>query len=207
MSRTEGKICSWNDDRGFGFITPHDGGEKIFLHISAFGNRTRRPMVNDSVTFRVAYDKQHRPHAERVTYSGGDAGNGKSLNLIRAMVIATSYGFLVYGLAVKGRLPLPMIYVIAVASFLAFVLYAWDKFSATRSLQRTSESTLHILGLVGGWPGALIARHLFRHKSSKQPFIRTFWITVVLNSAAVTWLLTPEGQRQANVLMSLLNRG
>jgi len=47
--RTKGKITSWNDEKGFGFITPNSGGKRVFVHIKAFGNRNRRPEVNQTV--------------------------------------------------------------------------------------------------------------------------------------------------------------
>jgi uncharacterized membrane protein YsdA (DUF1294 family) len=48
--------------------------------------------------------------------------------------------------------------------------YAADKSAAEQGRWRTSESTLHAVALVGGWPGALVARRVFRHKTRKQPF-------------------------------------
>ena len=30
----KGKICQWKDEKGFGFIQPENGGEKLFFHIS-----------------------------------------------------------------------------------------------------------------------------------------------------------------------------
>ena len=44
-----------------------------------------------------------------------------------------------------------------------------------------SESTLHVVRLACGWPGALLAQQLLRHKSSKPSFQSTYWATVVLN--------------------------
>lgn len=44
-----------------------------------------------------------------------------------------------------------------------------------------SESKLHLVALLGGWPGGFIARHKLRHKTIKQPFRFIFWCTVVLN--------------------------
>ncbi|HBH72150.1 MAG TPA: hypothetical protein DDY43_01605 [Synechococcales bacterium UBA10510] len=44
-----------------------------------------------------------------------------------------------------------------------------------------AQPQLHLLALLGGWPGGLIARHKLRHKTIKQPFRFIFWCTVVLN--------------------------
>jgi uncharacterized membrane protein YsdA (DUF1294 family) len=52
---------------------------------------------------------------------------------------------------------------------------------------------LHLIALAGGWPGALLAQKVLRHKSSKQSFQVVFWVTVLLNCAALSWLLTPAG--------------
>ena len=68
------------------------------------------------------------------------------------------------------------------------LVYRADKAAAEAGRWRTSEVTLHLLALVGGWPGALVARHLFRHKTTKQPFVLVFWLTVVANCGALVWL-------------------
>jgi len=51
--RFEGKLDKWNDDRGFGFITPTRGGEPVFVHISAFARDGRRPQLGELLTFEV----------------------------------------------------------------------------------------------------------------------------------------------------------
>jgi uncharacterized membrane protein YsdA (DUF1294 family) len=48
---------------------------------------------------------------------------------------------------------------------------------------------LHFVGLIGGWPGALLAQGMFRHKSKKMEFQSVFWVTVVFNCAGLAWLL------------------
>ncbi len=68
-------------------------------------------------------------------------------------------------------------------------LYAWDKRAAMQARSRIPEQTLHLLALSGGWPGAMLARPLFRHKTRKQPFTGIFWCTVLLNLAMVAALL------------------
>jgi uncharacterized membrane protein YsdA (DUF1294 family) len=72
-------------------------------------------------------------------------------------------------------------------------MYALDKSAAKNGAWRTQESTLHLLSLAGGWPGALIAQQKLRHKSKKQTFRAVFWVTVLLNCGAFAWLFTPNG--------------
>ena len=66
-------------------------------------------------------------------------------------------------------------------SLVAFVAYGFDKRAAKRGAPRTSESALLTMGFVGGWPGALVAQQLFRHKTRKRSFRRAFWFSVVVN--------------------------
>jgi uncharacterized membrane protein YsdA (DUF1294 family) len=69
------------------------------------------------------------------------------------------------------------------------LLYAFDKSAAANNRWRTPENTLHFVGFLGGWPGALVAQDVFRHKSRKAEFQYVFWLTVVLNCGALAWLL------------------
>ena len=68
--------------------------------------------------------------------------------------------------------------------------YGADKSAAVRRSWRTSESALHTIALVGGWPGALVARRVLRHKTAKQPFRTIFWGTVIINCMALAWLVS-----------------
>ena len=73
-------------------------------------------------------------------------------------------------------------------SLAAFMAYAFDKSAAVSGRWRTAENTLHLFALAGGWPGALLAQQLLRHKTSKPGFVGVFWITVALNVAVfVGW--------------------
>ncbi|RYV03809.1 DUF1294 domain-containing protein [Shewanella sp. OPT22] len=71
---------------------------------------------------------------------------------------------------------------------ISFVFYAWDKFQAKKGRWRISEKYLHALSLVGGWFGALLAQHYFRHKTSKVSFRRMFWLTILMNIAGLIWI-------------------
>lgn len=64
--RIEGKLTKWNDDRGFGFIEPTQGGQEIFVHISSFPKETQRPKLNELLTFEVEVSKEGKKHAVRV---------------------------------------------------------------------------------------------------------------------------------------------
>ncbi len=76
------------------------------------------------------------------------------------------------------------------ASALCFALYAIDKQAAIHGRDRISESTLLSLGFVGGWPGAIVAQQLFRHKTSKLTFRIRFWLSVIANVAIFAWATT-----------------
>jgi uncharacterized membrane protein YsdA (DUF1294 family) len=76
-----------------------------------------------------------------------------------------------------------------VMSAVTFAVYAWDKSAARQQRWRTPEATLHLLALLGGWPGAIVAQRTLRHKTRKQPFRAIFWLTVVANCVATVWLL------------------
>lgn len=64
--RIEGKLTKWNDDRGFGFITPTQGGPEVFMHISALPKDGHRPKVGERVTFEIEVDKQGKKRATHV---------------------------------------------------------------------------------------------------------------------------------------------
>jgi cold shock CspA family protein len=68
--RIKGKITKWNDEKGFGFLKPSTGDKEVFVHISEFNNRNRRPKLNELVTYSLATDKQGRPRAVHATLPG-----------------------------------------------------------------------------------------------------------------------------------------
>ena len=85
--------------------------------------------------------------------------------------------------ALYWQVPRPVALAYWGMSLLCFAVYAWDKFAARAGRWRTQENTLLLLGLLCGWPGAVLAQQLLRHKVSKDAFRRAFWATVVLNGA------------------------
>lgn len=70
-------------------------------------------------------------------------------------------------------------------SIICFVAYGLDKQLAVNGSRRISESTLHLLALLGGWPGGIVGQRHFRHKTSKLSFLIEFWLVVLLHVALV----------------------
>jgi uncharacterized membrane protein YsdA (DUF1294 family) len=70
---------------------------------------------------------------------------------------------------------------VAAASGITFLIYRHDKKRAESGGWRTPEATLHLLELLGGWPGAFLAQRLLRHKTSKRSYQVSFWIIVALH--------------------------
>ncbi|TDR52710.1 uncharacterized membrane protein YsdA (DUF1294 family) [Halomonas ventosae] len=89
------------------------------------------------------------------------------------------------------------------ASLAAVILYGVDKAAARRGDRRIRESTLQLVALVGGWPGALLARRWFRHKTRKQPFGIILWGCAALNLGLVAWLATADAAAGLRQLASL----
>lgn len=96
--------------------------------------------------------------------------------------------------AALWHVPAVLALVYLVGSLACCVAYALDKSAARAGRWRISEKTLLMLGLVGGWPGAIVAQQVLRHKTSKPSFRLDFWATVVLNIAAFVLLVSPLGR-------------
>ncbi|HOX66537.1 MAG TPA: cold shock and DUF1294 domain-containing protein [Burkholderiaceae bacterium] len=185
--RFDGKLRSWNDERGFGFIEPTQGGDEIFVHIKAFPPGTGRPVVGLPLSFEVELGPQGKKRARSVefirTRSPGRRTRSESpAPWTPARVLAIPAFVLLYAFVASQWSVKPVVAVAyLLASLLAFMAYALDKSAALQGRWRTPESTLHLFSLACGWPGALMAQQLLRHKSSKPGFRSTYWGTVALN--------------------------
>lgn len=188
-----GRIVNWRDDKGYGFVKPVDGGPEVFLHISAFTPRRIRPEGNELVRYELVRDARGRPQAVSVTFVGGGKRNSRvQRNPVPLLLVLAFFGSLA-ALVVTNRIPVMLVGVYAAACLITFIAYAHDKSAAKRGNWRTSEETLLLFGLVGGWPGGLLAQGVLRHKSRKIECMIPFWVTVVLNVIGLWWLTTPQG--------------
>lgn len=185
-------VTRWQDDRGFGFITPAGGGSPVFAHVSEFP-ANRRPRTGEAVTFRVSRDDEHRLRASRVQYLHSGA---RKRPAPRGVPVAGAVAVAFVGaLAVLAQLRLVPVWILGLEVALiaaTFLLYRADKAAAMKGAHRVSESTLHLVSVFGGWPGALLAQQFYRHKTRKQPFRTTFWLTVALNCAVLAWVAFGE---------------
>ena len=86
-----------------------------------------------------------------------------------------------------AELPAFVFWTYLAASVVAFVVYAVDKSAAAGGRRRVPESTLHLLAWLGGWPGALVAQQVVRHKTQKVAFQIVFWLTVAAHCGAIAW--------------------
>src|SRR6185369_815210 len=185
--RHQGKITEWRDDRGFGFITPKGGGQKVFVHVKSFSNRRRRPLGNEFVGYELVSNQKDRPRAENVVFMNDSltipAEHGAGAFLLPGLFL-----LFVAAAVFAGQLPLFVLGLYLVASAVSFLLYKHDKSAAEKGRWRTKENTLHVFSLIGGWPGAFVAQKLLRHKSSKESFRNLFWATVVINCVGLSWV-------------------
>lgn len=195
--RYQGRITEWRDDKGFGFITPNGGGERVFVHIRSIPSASRRPAINQLVDFERTVDEKGRPNASKVQYArvGKKTAATPPARHLPAWPIALSFLGAVATLVYLGKLPMLVLAVYGAASVVAFGMYARDKYAAQRGQWRTPESTLQLLAIAGGWPGALVAQQQLRHKSSKASFLFVFRGAVLVNLVGLGWLLTTDGAR------------
>lgn len=197
--RFEGTLTSWDDERGFGRIESTQGGEPIFVHVSAWPRGRGRPQLNQLVTFEVEIGpKGKRAHSVQFSHVRRPSSRGARANQAEwgtATLFAVPAFLVAYvAVAVVWKLPLWVAGLYLLLSAAAFLAYAADKSAASSRSWRTPERTLHVLALAGGWPGALLAQQFLRHKSAKREFRRVFWATVLLNVLGLVLLASPLGQ-------------
>ncbi len=192
--RFTGTLKTWNDERGFGFLEPTQGGQEIFVHIKAFPSGTGRPAVGQVLSFEVEIRADGKKKATAVQYPvrreqrpSPRVESSAPWTLPRVLAIPAFLGIYAFTVWRWGFSP-PVMLAYFGLSLVTVLAYALDKSAAVSGRWRTAEQTLHFLSLAGGWPGALVAQQLLRHKTSKHSFVYAYWFTVSLNVGAfVAW--------------------
>lgn len=211
--RYQGKITDWKDELGYGFVSPNgDGalntsGKRAFVHIKNFSNSSARPNNGDFITYELDTDKNQRLFAKNIAFSGHkktqnsprkNSSLGVKFSIIFCVFLAIS--------VLAGKLPLVVLEIYGILSAITFANYALDKSAAQKGRWRTAESQLHLLSLIGGWPGAVLAQKVLRHKSVKKAFQSVFYATVIINCAALAWLISSQsGTEFMNAIAGIAN--
>jgi uncharacterized membrane protein YsdA (DUF1294 family)/cold shock CspA family protein len=208
--RIQGTVIKWDDDRGFGFIKPDDGSSDLFFHIKGFHRLAGRPVMGQHVNFNIELQEDGKRRAWKVVPVEMELEDGERSEVRRAGLQTGRYSLLAIsifiaiaiGVWLLWKPPVEIAAIYLLMSTASIALYALDKGFAKANAWRIPEGTLHLLSLLGGWPGALIAQQMLRHKSAKAPFLRIFWVIVGVNTAAFIAICSPAG---TELLLNLLN--
>lgn len=208
MESEIGTVTTWNDEKGFGFITPKSGEKQIFIHVNEFSKEHKRPIQGLSVSFNRKTDPRGRNYAVNVyPLKGHKKVDKANAQLLFSIIFSSTFFVIIAILVAINKLPIIIIGAYIILSLVAFGMYKKDKSAAEWDEWRTPESTLHLISLIGGWPGALIAQNKLRHKSKKLSFKVAYWATVMINCGTLAWLLTPDGSVKFNQLIQIIHFG
>lgn len=103
VMRTHGTLARWNEDRGFGFIAPAQGGDELFVHVSAFPRDGQRPRPGELLSFETESGRDGKPKAVRVMRPGQLTSPTPRRRHVRARpnrakeLVGTIFGLLVMG--------------------------------------------------------------------------------------------------------------
>ncbi len=222
MLEQSGVIDSWDDQKGFGFISTASG-KKVFFHISAVRG-AHRPQQGEPVFFQSGTDKQGRASAThvrsadlaidnpRIRTKPRDNAKKENSSATKTLKPGRKYRLLEHDipwaklvlllvLPLGGAFNLTIEYgaswvfpIYLIASLLAYYFYWDDKRRAKRNEWRITEANLQFWSLIGGWPGAFIAQQQFRHKTKKLSFQMVFWLIVIAHQLLWFDWLFMDGQ-------------
>ena len=189
------RIVEWDQSRGRGTLAFEK--HRIPLQRDDFLVHHKRPEVGDVVEFRLGRDEAGRITAQDVEHHN-DGGRIRFWHLLELLVLLAAPGYALYWLADRNDWRLVVGCGLGLST-IAFLLYWLDKLRARYGQWRMAESSLHLISLLGGWPGAFLAQRHFRHKTSKVRFQLLFWLIVTLHQfLAVDYLHEWSALRAAN---------
>lgn len=210
-TRQRGVIRRWNDEKGFGFIAPVAGGADLFFHVKSVTNSRRRDLEGQRVTYAVAPGRDGKASAVDVRLAVEEIEEAATGPVVRerrrgerrrggrrwphgptgelvAWAVCIAFLATVTALSLLYASPIvPAVYV--VLSALTYTTYSRDKDNAQAGYWRVPESTLHLMELVGGWPGALVAQWRLRHKNRKVSYQVIFWLAVITHLSAAGFII------------------
>ena len=191
MTRTrQGVVIQWDRKKSYGFIQSKQVSKHVFCHVSECDFHGH-PKVGQQVTFVLTTNAEGRYRAEQVRRVGQSRFASVSWRVALVLIYAIALSVLI----VTQRIGIWTLMLVSVLSVVCYLVYWQDKRAAQLDQWRTREKSLHLLAVLGGWPGALFAQGRLRHKSRKLGFQVVFWISVMLNCLLIVGLATTAGQR------------
>lgn len=190
----QGTISQWHGNRGYGYIMVDDQNTQIKFHLydlDAFG---QTPRISERVRFKLSKDQN---------------GELRAVKVERTLILNFSFAVTIWFLTVLVAsiilldYPLLMGMLYVAMSALSYAVYAFDKHAMHENRWRVPTATYHLLSLLGGWPGAMLAQSILHHKYNDFGFKGLFWLTVLVNFALFCFSLTERG---ALILLDLTQR-
>jgi uncharacterized membrane protein YsdA (DUF1294 family)/cold shock CspA family protein len=175
-------MVEWSEAKGHGFISFEK--HRIFVHQRDFSARHKRTEVGDVVDFVLGRDDKGRLCAQKVEHHNG-GGRIRFWHLLILLPFVAGPGYALW--QAGGRANASLVFGCAAGmSVISYLLYWLDKLRARHGQWRVSASTLHLVALLGGWPGAFLAQRNFRRKSLGLRFQLLFWLIVTLHQFLAT---------------------
>lgn len=167
------RLAEWDATRGYGFLQVSK--KRVFLHRRDFAELDRQPVVGEEIRFIMGKDAKGRQCAKEAVFviSRRSPGIWRPILLISLLVMPS------IALIRAGGDNRWIFGYLAVINLVTYKVYAMDKRSARAGAWRVAEGKLHLLELLGGWPGAYIAQNNLRHKCSKGSYQFIFWLIVI----------------------------
>lgn len=202
-----GRVSHWDVAKGLGFVVPDAGGERLLLRRADLQGRLKargQPELGEAVRYtprdgmaKAVHSLRASPAAQAPYKAPPRPQSGPSS--ARLLVIPV-FGLLLGALQMSWAMPriVPTLY--SALSLALFIVYGLDKWAAKRGRARVAETSLHLIALLGGWPGALLGQQVFRHKTAKPAFLRWTWAMAALNLLALVWIVTPAGLQTVALL-------
>lgn len=197
---SQGRVAQWDAAKGLGFIAPAGGGARVLLRRADLTGRlrTRQPQVGEPVRFSLHGEGAQRRasrvntllplHVAPAPPAAASAAQSRSARLL----VIPAFAAVLAGIHTAWPLPRPVPLLYGALSAALLVVYGLDRWAARRSGQAgVPHAVLHGLALMGGWPGALLGQHIFRHKVSDPIFLRRTWAMVCVNLLLLLVVCTP----------------
>ncbi|MBW7882420.1 MAG: DUF1294 domain-containing protein [Caldilineaceae bacterium] len=179
-----GTVVKYDVERGFGFVQVTGQPEQVFVHISDTNG-----LPSLSVGQEVSFDLQLTEKGPRAVNVRGNGRTRATEQVLRRRQASPSPLFFAIGTAITIAVMAATMAIQGLAWLWAYLLginvatlllYSYDKGAAHRDWLRVPEHILHWAELVGGTPAGWLGQRLLRHKSTKGPYLRIFWLIAIV---------------------------